>query len=187
MPEEQKVEKTEQEKEQEKQRSWRSLTFYLAILFAAALLFLIFAYLMQSRTSENTIDSLRESVNSLQNVQDLYNGAMELQEEVDALEDQLDQQSEELESLQEQINDLEEQLEQTQQALSQEELTSQALELLWRLEQAVSSGDEDLAASLASQLEQEDLLNALPDEASESGGLSPYQRCLELLETLDID
>ncbi|MCD7927542.1 MAG: hypothetical protein LUF80_01580 [Oscillospiraceae bacterium] len=186
MPDEQNQQlKEEAEKaEQKKQQTRRSLTFYLAILFAAALIFLIFAYLMQSRTSENTIDSLRDSVNSLQNVRDIYNSAMELQSEVESLEDQLEQQAEELQSLQKQVSALEEQLEQTQQDLSQEELTAQALNLLWQLEQAVNSGEEELSASLAEQLQQDDLLSALPDETPEGGGLSPYQRCLELLEQL---
>lgn len=172
------------EKEQDRERTRRSLTFYLAILFAAALVLLLFAYLMQSRSSEATIDSLRESVSSLQNVQDLYNSALELQDEIDVLEGQITQQADDLESLQQQLTQLQDQLAETQDALTQEQLTAQALELLWQLERAYNEADTALAQELAADLQQDDLLTALPNQAPEGGGPSPYQRCLELLEAL---
>lgn len=60
---------------------------YLAILFAAAFLLLLLAYFMQQRTNQETLGSLKESITSIESLNDLVKENQALHEEIDALED----------------------------------------------------------------------------------------------------
>lgn len=60
---------------------------YLAILFAAAFLMLLLAYFMQLRTSEETLGSLKQSLTSIESLDELVQENQELHDEINQLED----------------------------------------------------------------------------------------------------
>ena len=60
---------------------------YLTILFIAAFLLLLLAFLMQMRSSEATIGSLKESLSSFESLNDLVLENQNLHDEIDQLED----------------------------------------------------------------------------------------------------
>lgn len=63
---------------------------YLVILFAAAFLMLLLAYFMQVRSSEETLGSLKESLTSIESLDDLIKQNQDLHDEVDELEGALE-------------------------------------------------------------------------------------------------
>lgn len=63
---------------------------YMAILFAAAFLLLLLAFLMQNRASQETINDLTESVTSIHSMQNLVDANTALQEENKALMEALE-------------------------------------------------------------------------------------------------
>lgn len=76
---------------QSAQRKKRSVTVYLAILFAVAFLLLLLAYFMQRRNNEAMIGSLRDSMNSIATQNDLIDENRILRQEQEALESRLEQ------------------------------------------------------------------------------------------------
>jgi len=70
---------------------------YLAILFAAAFLMLLLAYFMQLRTSEETLGSLKQSLTSMESLDELVKENQQLHDEIDRLEDSYDSLENELE------------------------------------------------------------------------------------------
>lgn len=72
-------------------RKGRSVTVYLAILFAVAFLLLLLAYFMQRRSSQDMIGTLQSSMNSIQNLNDLVDENRALRQENEALEARLEQ------------------------------------------------------------------------------------------------
>lgn len=70
----------------------RSVFVYLAVLFGTAFLLLLFAYLMQQRDSEEIIGNLsqlRESMGSIQSIDELLEENRALREEKEALKGQI--------------------------------------------------------------------------------------------------
>ena len=93
-----------------KQHSGRSNTGvgrYLTILFLAAFLLLMLAYLMQMRASEATIGSLRESLSSFESLNDLILENQDLHDEIDRLEEELEQLEEQLDTASRKYTELE--------------------------------------------------------------------------------
>lgn len=82
----------------------RSVFAYLAILFGTAFLLLLFAYLMQQRDSQEimgNLSDLRESMGSIQSIDELVEENRTLREEKDTLQarlDELEKQAGELET-----------------------------------------------------------------------------------------
>lgn len=84
----------------------RSVFAYLAILFGTAFLLLLFAYLMQQRDSQEimgNLSQLRESMGSIQSIDQLVEENRTLREERDGLQARLDE-------LEKQVGELEEKL-----------------------------------------------------------------------------
>ena len=76
---------------QSSQHKKRSVTVYLAILFAMAFLLLLLAYFMQRRNNEAVIGTLRESMNSIVSQNDLVEENRALRRENEALEERLEE------------------------------------------------------------------------------------------------
>ena len=84
----------------------RSVFAYLAVLFGAAFLLLLFAYLMQQRDSAEimgNLSDLRASMGSIQSIDELTEENRQLREEKDSLQARLDE-------LEKQVGELEEKL-----------------------------------------------------------------------------
>lgn len=60
---------------------------YLVVLFAAAFLLLLLAYFMQQRTNQETLGSLKESITSIESLDDLIKENQKLHDEINLLEE----------------------------------------------------------------------------------------------------
>ena len=157
----------------------QSVLIYLVILFAAAFLLMALSYFMQRRTSNATIEGLRESVSAMQSVEDI-------QAENQALKDQ--------------ISDLEEQLAQSEQArddlealtdslsLQQAQLT-RAMDLFWQIDEAYVRGRYTLCLELIQKMEDASSGNSLkeylPTESTTNNDrYSPADRYQEIYDNI---
>ena len=86
--------------------SRRSVLIYLVILFAVAFVLLLLSYIMQQRSSEETIDGLKQSVSAMQSAQDAYEENALLKQQLEQLEQQAETDQAERDRLQQQIQDL---------------------------------------------------------------------------------
>lgn len=80
----------------------RSVFAYLAVLFGAAFLLLLFAYLMQQRDSAEimgNLSQLRESMGSIQSIDELTEENRALREEKDSLQAKSDEMEKQIEQL----------------------------------------------------------------------------------------
>ena len=87
---------------------------YLAILFAAAFFMLLMAYLMQQRNNEVAMGSLRDSITSIESLNEVLDENRELREDVEELQQQLDSLQEEYDALNQQYTALSDQEQQAQ-------------------------------------------------------------------------
>lgn len=135
---------SEEEKQSRPRREKRMSVYgYLVILFAAAFLLLLFAYLMQQRNSEEimgNLNELRESMSSVHSVNELLEENRTLREENETLQSQLDELETQLEAAKAEYATLEG---------SYEERTMQVsvLEILYTAE--IKIGEEDYAGAAA--------------------------------------
>lgn len=109
---------------------------YLAVLFAAAFLLLLLAYLMQQRTNEAAIGSLTQSITSIQSLDDLIEENGALREENEAL-------ITENEALTADKQALDRQLQETTEALEETEMQFTALRTLELLERMAQGGKSE--------------------------------------------
>lgn len=121
---------------------------YLAILFAAAFLMLLLAYLVQQRNSENAIDDLRTSMTATR--EELMEQNRVLQEEKEALEDKNEELEAQIRELYGEIGELkEQQLEESGRYFEENKALSYSMSRwadLWKLEQSYSERDYDACA-----------------------------------------
>ena len=116
---------------------------YMAILFAAAFLLLLLAFLMQNRASQETISDLTESVSSVHNV---VEENAELRQQVETLEEQL-------ESLQEALEEAKATAEQNKENLSLAKQRLDALHTLNNIRALYNQGNYQEARDLIGQNE----------------------------------
>ena len=160
----------------------RSVFQYIAILFAAAFLLLLFTFVMEKRQYEmlqqenqQQIDNLQQSVNAVQSLQNLYDQNAALKEQVNSLE--------------EQVELLEQEKKQANAALRQQsqkmEATVAALDWFWQIDEAYVRGRTSLCRSLIQNLEAAGLESSLPTQSTTANDrFSPYDRYLEIKEAL---
>ena len=155
----------------------RSVLVYLVIMFAAALILLLFAYLMQQRTNEQTIDGLKQSISTMQSAQEIY-------EENAALKEQLEQLNEQAEANQNELDRLRLQAQSLQQQAESLERTAQAMDWFWQINEAYVRGRTSLARQLITQMGDE-LPQYLPMESiTNNDRFSPYDRYQEIYDAL---
>ena len=153
----------------------RSVVHYIAILFAAAFLLMLLAYMMDRRESQEAVDSLnqsvsglRESISTMQSVQDIYEENRELRAQIDTLEEQSRRLQGELE-------------EQSRQA----QRTAQAMDWFWQINEAYVNGQHKKARQLITQLEEAGVVDALPRESTtDNDRFSPADRYQEIYHAL---
>lgn len=109
-PEKKSLDHLQQEADRAKPRKKFSVMGYLTILFAAALVLLLWSYFMQQRKNEEVISGLKASVSAMQSIEDLQNEKKDLSDQVDQLQQQLDEKTKELTDEQKNAEKLEQQL-----------------------------------------------------------------------------
>lgn len=160
-----------------REKRQRSVVHYIAILFAAAFLLMMVAYLMDQRQNEamndlnQSLSGLQESLSDQSSLQDIYEDNMELIQQVGQLE--------------EQVKQLEENNQELSSQLSDQEKASQAMDWFWQIDEAYVLGRYSLCRSLIQELEDAGLVDYLPKESvTDNGRFSPSGRYQEIYEAL---
>ena len=164
----------------------RSVTSYLLVLFAAALILLLFAYLMQQRsTSEQALNGIQQSISAMQSAQEVYEENAALKEELGSLEEQITQLEDQIRLMQDKIDrqDKENQALQTQTTDLQK--SNQAMDWFWQIDEAYVRGKTNLCKELITQLNAAGLTEYLPRiSITDNQRFSPYDRYLEIYDAL---
>ena len=165
--------------EHEKPKKQQSVLVYLVILFAAAFLLMAMSYLMQRRSSDATIEDLRESVTAMQSVGDIQTQNETLRQQVADLEAQLEEAQRELEGLQTLTENL---------TVMQEQLTK-AMDLFWQIDEAYVRGRWTLCRELIERMEDVSagsaLKESLPRESTTNNDrFSPADRYQEIYDAV---
>ena len=160
-----------------REKRQRSVVHYIAILFAAAFLLMLMAYLMDQRQNEamndlnQSITGLQDSITDQNSLQDIYEDNMQLIQQVGQLEEQVKQLEEDKQSLTSQLSD--------------QEKASQAMDWFWQIDEAYVLGRYSLCRSLIQELEDAGLVDYLPKESvTDNGRFSPSGRYQEIYEAL---
>lgn len=166
----------------QQKRRQKSVFQYIAILFGAAFVLLLFTFLMERRQyqllqEQNAaqIDDLQQSVNAVQSLNSLYEENAALKEKTQELEDQVADLEDQVADLEQQVSDLSEQAEKT----------SQAMDWFWQIDEAYVRGRYSLCRQLIQSLEEANLKEWLPKESiTDNGRFSPYDRYQEIYDAL---
>ena len=166
----------------QQKRRQKSVFQYIAILFGAAFVLLLFTFVMERRQhqllqeqNEAQIDDLQQSVNAVQSLNSLYEENAALKEKNQDLENRN-------QTLEEQVIGLEEQV---AQLTEQAEKSSQALDWFWQIDEAYVRGKYTLCRQLIESLEEAGLKEWLPKESiTDNGRFSPYDRYQEIYDAL---
>lgn len=168
----------------QRQRRQRSVFQYVAILFAAAFLLLLYSFMMERRQYQSSleqnqeqIDSLQQSASAVQRLDALYEENAKLKEQAADLEEQLAEAQRELEGLETLAANL---------TAVQEQFT-RAMDLFWQIDEAYVRGRYTLCRTLIEQMEDVSqgsaLKEYLPRESTtDNGRFSPYDRYQEIYE-----
>ena len=165
--------------EHETPRKPQSVLIYLVILFAAAFVLLAWTFLMQQRSSSETIAGLRESVSAMESVQSLQEDNDALRAQVEELEKQLEQAEADRKDLQKEVDGLS----------AQQEGLVRAMDLFWQIDEAYVRGRYSLCRSLIEQMEDTSTGSALkeylPKESTtDNDRYSPADRYQEICDAV---
>lgn len=166
----------------QQRRRQKSVFQYIAILFGAAFVLLLFTFVMERRQyqllqeqNEAQIDDLQQSVTAVQSLNSLYEENAALKEKTQDLE-------KENQALKEQAAELEEQ---AASLTEQAEKTSQAMDWFWQINEAYVRGKYALCRQLMESLEEAGLKEWLPQESvTDNGRFSPADRYQEIYDAL---
>lgn len=176
----------------------RPALIYLVILFAAAFVLLLFAYLMQQRNSAEilgNLSELRSSMGNIQSIDQLVEENRTLREKNQALEDTVASMKETIEDLTGQVTELDAarrtqnlNLEQMADQLEAQENTLRPMDLFWQLNKAYIIEDYDVCRELIARLrdhEGTDLTSFLPEDSdgSEDSAARQYREIAADVET----
>ena len=172
----------------------RSLTGYLLILFAAALVLLLFAYLMQQRsTNEQTLNGIQQSISAIQSAQEAYEENSRLKEELSSLENELSKMKEQISQAEEQLGQIQgnfdhqsEEITALQQQITDLQKSNQAMDWFWQINEAFVRGRHTSCKELINRLNSAGLTEFLPRESiTANGRFSPYDRYQEIYDALN--
>ena len=170
----------------QQRRRQRSVFQYIAILFAAAFVLLLFTFLMEKRKNdlvlqqnEEQISDLQQSVSATQTLENMYNENLSLKDQVSQLEEQVAQLESQLEEMQDSLAGL----------TAQQESLTRAMDLFWQIDEAYVRGRYSLCRELMEQMEDtssgSSLVQSLPQESTtDNDRFSPYDRYQEIKEAL---
>lgn len=162
--------------------STRSVLTYMTILFAAAFILLLLAYFMQQRSSEATIDGLKNSVSAIQNAQEVYEENTSLREQIQQLEKDLQAAQDENTGLERDNSLLQHEVDSL---TASAQYTAQAMDWFWQINEAYVRGRYTLARQLIESLNEAGLVEYLPTEsATQNDRFSPADRYQEIYDAL---
>ena len=160
-----------------REKRQRSVVHYIAIMFAAAFLLMLMAYLMDQRQNQamndlnQSLTGLQDSITDQNSLQDIYEDNMQLIQQVGQLEEQVKQLEEDNQSLTSQ--------------LSGQEKASQAMDWFWQIDEAYVLGRYSLCRELIQEIQDAGLVDYLPKESiTDNGRFSPSGRYQEIYEAL---
>lgn len=167
----------------QQKRRQKSVFQYIAILFGAAFVLLLFTFVMERRQyqmlqeqNEAQIDDLQQSVNAVQSLNSLYEENAALKEKTQELEEENQDLQEQVDQLEQQVSDLS----------VQAEKTSQAMDWFWQIDEAYVRSRYSLCRQLIESLEAAGLKEWLPKESiTDNGRFSPYDRYQEIYDALN--
>jgi len=157
------------------QRRRRNSVFqYIAILFMAAFVLLLYTFMMERRQSKQQIDDLQQSVSTVQSLQNLYDENAQLKEETNNLQKQIDALNNQLAGAEEGQGLLQAQIEESEKSV-------EAMTWFWQLNDAYVRGRLKQCRSLITSMEEAGLPSLLPRENTASEDfLSPADRYQEI-------
>ena len=160
-----------------REKRQRSVVHYIAIMFAAAFLLMLMAYLMDQRQNQamndlnQSLTGLQDSITDQNSLQDIYEDNMQLIQQVGQLEEQVKQLEEDKQSLTSQLSD--------------QEKASQAMDWFWQIDEAYVLGRYSLCRELIQEIQDAGLVDYLPKESiTDNGRFSPSGRYQEIYEAL---
>ena len=173
-----------------REKRQRSVVHYIAILFAAAFLLMLMAYLMDQRQNQamndlnQSLTGLQDSITDQSSLQDIYEDNMQLIQQVGQLEDNM-QLIQQVGQLEEQVKQLEEDKQSLTSQLSDQEKASQAMDWFWQIDEAYVLGRYSLCRELIQEIQDAGLVDYLPKESiTDNGRFSPSGRYQEIYEAL---
>ena len=157
------------------QRRKRNSVFrYIAILFAAAFVLLLYTFMLERRESQQQIDDLKQSASAYQTLQGLMSSNDQLKTQVSELEAQLQE-------LQGQLAAAKEEQERLQTQIQNEQKATAAMHWFWQINDASVRGKTKLCRELITALEEAQLQDFLPKEnITGTDRYSPYDRYVEI-------
>ena len=162
---------------------------YMAILFAAAFLLLLMAFLMQQRSNRETIDDLTESMTnsmtSIHSLQSLVEVNQTLEAENDTLKEEKAKLEAKISSLEGSLGIYKVQNESHMAAAETSKTALKAMDWFWQVDEAYVRGRYTLCRELMASMEEQDLVKYLPAESvTDNGRFSPADRYAEIYERL---
>lgn len=159
-------------------RRQRSVFRYIAVLFCAAFVLLLFTFMMErrqyQRLQEENQDNKQQSVSATQTL----NGILE---ENKQLKEQLEEQKGALEELQGRFDRLEDDYTAAEQARVEQSRTAEAMDWFWQINEAYVRGRYSKCRELIASLEGGGLEEYLPKESTTNNDrFSPYDRYMEI-------
>ena len=166
----------------QQRRNQRSVFQYVAVLFAAAFVLLLFTFMMERRQNEillqeneQQIDTLQQSVSAVQSLKGLYEENDQLKAEIEALEEEIAALKEKSRDKDDAISGLDAQLIRTK----------AAMDWFWQIDEAYVRGRTNLCRSLIQNLQRAQLEGYLPRESiTNNDRFSPYDRYMEILDAV---
>lgn len=133
----------------------RSVFAYLAVLFGAAFLLLLFAYLMQQRDSAEimgNLSDLRASMGSIQSIDELTEENRQLREEKEALEEQVSDIQKQLDELEAELAGTQDEVNRWKEIYSESQATIDACCKVAQLKQLYEQGDIEEAKAFLNNI-----------------------------------
>ena len=157
------------------QRRKRNSVFrYIAFLFAAAFVLLLYTFMLERRQSQQQIDDLKQSNSAAQTLQGLIDENGQLKTETEQMKDQI----KELQGL---LAAAEEEQGLLQAPIQGVQKTNMAMHWFWQINDASVRGKTKLCRELITALEETKLQDCLPKEnITGTDRFSPYDRYMEI-------
>ena len=157
------------------QRRKRNSVFrYIAFLFAAAFVLLLYTFMLERRQSQQQIDDLKQSNSAAQTLQGLIDENGQLKTETEQMKDQI----KELQGL---LAAAEEEQGLLQAQIQGEQKTNMAMHWFWQINDASVRGKTKLCRELITALEETKLQDCLPKEnITGTDRFAPYDRYMEI-------
>lgn len=156
----------------------RSVLQYIAVLFCAAFVLLLFTFMMErrqyQRLQEENQDNIQQSVSATQTL----NGILE---ENKQLKEQLEAQEQQLKDLQDQFDKLKADYDAIEQTSIEQSRTAEAMDWFWQINEAYVRGRYSNCRELIASLEGNNLAAYLPPySTTDNDRFSPYDRYMEI-------